>query len=287
MSASLFTITAQTNFHPGSGDANYGIIDKLVQRDSLTSLPVIHASSLKGAILQHFDPQQTMTDDYIDEVFGRQVEKRWKSKRAVDGGQTGKFVFMQANLLSIPVRSNARAFFRVSGSGILSELRQHLIDVQYMEESAVLAKVLAAVAEESKDKAIVLEQNLVGKHHLEDVKDADCKISTSTEGLSDLKELLGGDGIIIVPDKMLRQLADNHHLPVIARNHLENGQSTNLWYEQVLPRQTRFAFTVLRPDTLSLATDFDSRLTGQGLIQIGANASVGYGYCSISNFQTT
>jgi hypothetical protein len=170
---------------------------------------------------------------------------------------------------------------------VLSELRQHLIDILYLTESDTLAMVLADVAEESNDKAIVLEEGLVSKYHLEDLKEVDCKLSTAAGDLNDLKQLLGSDNVIILPDDKLRHLSDNHHLPVIARNHLENGQSTNLWYEQVLPRQTRFAFTVLSPDALTLATDFDDRLTGQGLVQIGANASVGYGYCAIANFKTT
>jgi len=290
MTASLLTITAQTNLHPGSGDANYGIIDKLVQRDTLTGLPVIHASSLKGAILQHLDPQSGMTDDYIDEVFGRQVEKRWKSKRTVDGGQTGKFVFMQANLLSIPVRSNLRAFFRVSGSRVLSELREHLLDIGLLKTTDHLATALATIVSESqaRNKAIVFDDALNGQRiHLEDLKNVECiKSKADAAELAKIKELFGGDGVIVLHNSDLRQLTDNHHLPVIARNHLENGQSTNLWYEQVLPRQTRFAFTLLRPNTLTHASDFDTRLTGQGLVQIGANASVGYGYCNISNFQT-
>lgn len=290
MSPSLFIITAQTNLHPGSGDANYGIIDKLVQRDPISDLPVIHASSLKGAILQHLNPQEEMTDEYIDEVFGRQVEKRWKAKRTVDGGQTGKFVFMQANLLSIPIRSDVRAFFRVSGSQVLAELRQHLIEVQCLEETDPLAKALETVAKESntRNKAIFLEDVLQGqKIHLEDLKNVDCmKSQADAAGLAKLKDLLGGDGVVVLHNSDLSHLADNHHLPVIARNHLENGQSTNLWYEQVLPRQTRFAFTLLRPDTLTHATDFDDRLTEKGLVQIGANASVGYGYCKIENFKT-
>jgi CRISPR-associated protein Cmr4 len=288
MIASLFTITAQSNLHPGSGDANYGIIDKLVQRDPLTDLPVIHASSLKGAILQHFfkQDQAIVTNDYIDKVFGGQLsesKRRGGTKRT--GSKTGEFIFMQANLLSIPARSNERAFFRVSGSGIISALRQHLLDIHILDENDAFAVCLNNVAEESKENAIVLEKSLVGKHHLEDLRNVECKLSTANENLSDLKKLLGGDNVIILPDEMLRQLTDNHHLPVIARNHLENGQSTNLWYEQVLPRQTRFAFTLLRPEQVGVATDFDSRLTDEGLVQIGANASVGYGYCSIANFQ--
>lgn len=290
MTASLFTITAQTNLHAGSGDANYGIIDKLVQRDTLTSLPTIHASSLKGAILQHIDPQTGVTDNYISEVFGRQIDKRWKTPRVKndprDVSKSGDFIFMQANLLSIPVRSNARAFFRATGSRVLSELREHLLELGLLKDTDSLAVALATVAKESISKTITLDAKFVGSHHLEDLKHESFQITSVTGlGLDKLKELLG-DAAVVLSNTKLRQLTDNHHLPVIARNHLESGQSTNLWYEQVVPRQTRFAFTLLRPDALTHANDFDTRLTQKGYVQIGANASVGYGYCNIENFKT-
>lgn len=287
MQASLFTITAQTNLHVGSGDANYGIIDKLVQRDAVSGLPTIHASSLKGAILQHFDRQSGMTDDYIDEVFGRQVKVRWKDKSRTnaDDGKTGGYIFLQAQLLSIPVRSNRQAFFRASGSTVLAELRLQLLDLGLTEADAPLAQALAKLAEESKNKAVVLEQGLAGKHHLEDIKDENLQMTTLTgAGLDKVKSLLGSSAVIL-PDDKLRALTDNHHLPVIARNFLENGQSTNLWYEQVVPRQSRFSFLVLEKEAPQLSSDFGNRLTGQGLVQVGANATVGYGQCKIEPFK--
>lgn len=284
MQASLFTITAQTNLHVGSGDANYGIIDKLVQRDTLTDLPVIHASSLKGAVLQHFFRQDPLdiSDGYIDEVFGGQnSDKKRRDKKARSDSKTGEFIFLQAQLLSLPVRSNLRAYFRATSSRVLSELRQHLLDVQLLQEDDSLALALTQVARESEEQAIVLEQKHAGAHHLEDQRDVATKLTTVTgPGLDALKSLLG-DAAVVLSDDKFRSLADNHHLPVIARNHLENGQSTNLWYEQVLPRQTRFSCTVLHPAAPRLATDFDDRLTSMGLVQIGANATVGYGYCKI------
>lgn len=42
-------IQAISNLHAGKGDADFGIIDKHVQRDPVTGLPVIFASSIKGA----------------------------------------------------------------------------------------------------------------------------------------------------------------------------------------------------------------------------------------------
>ena len=69
-------------------------------------------------------------------------------------------------------------------------------------------------------------------------------------------------------------------LPVIARNKLENGLSQNLWYEEVVPRYTKFYFIVLSEDGETLK-EFEAEIKKEEWIQIGANASVGYGYCKI------
>jgi CRISPR-associated protein Cmr4 len=287
MQPSLFTITAQTNIHVGSGDANYGIIDKLVQRDTLADLPIINASSLKGAILQHFfrqDPNE-VDDEYIDIVFGGQQSSSKRRKGLREKSKGGEFVFMQANLLSIPVRSNQYAFFRVSCPQLLRDLSAQLSSVGGYNDLVV---ALDNLVTESSENAVVLHSNYVGQHHLEDQKDVSFQSTLQTApAVKDLADLLGGNNTVIIPDGLFRSLTDNHHLPVIARNNLENGQSTNLWYEQVLPRQTRFSCIILKPHTPNLIPDFDTLLTSQGMVQIGANASVGYGYCNIKPFKST
>lgn len=70
----------------------------------------------------------------------------------------------------------------------------------------------------------------------------------------------------------------DEELPVIARNRLENGQSKNLWYEQVLPRKSRLAFFVMHGGEID--GHFNAAVTST-LVQIGANATVGYGICKI------
>ena len=55
--------------------------------------------------------------------------------------------------------------------------------------------------------------------------------------------------------------------------------SKNLWYEQVLPRKSRLAFFILHDDG-EINSAFDSAITSVP-VQIGANASVGYGICVI------
>ncbi len=76
-----------------------------------------------------------------------------------------------------------------------------------------------------------------------------------------------------------KNYVSDEELPVIARNCLENGQSKNLWYEQALPRKSRLAFFVMHDGEID--EHFNEAVTST-LVQIGANATVGYGICKIS-----
>lgn len=73
--------------------------------------------------------------------------------------------------------------------------------------------------------------------------------------------------------KKFNSLCSDDNLPIIARNCLENGESTNLWYEQVLPSQSVLA-TIIQTNN---ADDLD--ILNGAIVQIGANATIGYGYC--------
>lgn len=68
-------------------------------------------------------------------------------------------------------------------------------------------------------------------------------------------------------------LCSDDNLPIIARNVLENGESKNLWYEQVLPSET-VLYTIIQEKKEELKNALDGQI-----VQIGANATIGYGYC--------
>lgn len=75
-------------------------------------------------------------------------------------------------------------------------------------------------------------------------------------------------------------LCSNDNLPIIARNVLENGESKNLWYEQVIPAETIFYTVIDDKEDGALAR----KLTVENaIVQIGANATIGYGYCTFMN----
>ena len=99
--------------------------------------------------------------------------------------------------------------------------------------------------------------------------------------MQDRVELLGGKvDLSVLPAHgveaydIFKEACSDDNLPIIARNVLDDGGiSQNIWYEQVLPAETvLFAVIQEKGDDLKKALD-------GAIVQIGANASIGYGYC--------
>ena len=77
-----------------------------------------------------------------------------------------------------------------------------------------------------------------------------------------------------VSEEEFISLCSDDNLPIIARNVLENGESKNLWYEQVIPAETVFYTLIDNKEDKSLAAKLEN-----AIVQIGAGATIGYGYC--------
>ena len=82
-------------------------------------------------------------------------------------------------------------------------------------------------------------------------------------------------------DAKFIELCSDDNLPIIARNVLENGESKNLWYEQVIPAETVFYTLIDGGDDTSLTQRISAE---NAIVQIGASATIGYGYCKFTNF---
>lgn len=288
----VFTITTKTNTHVGSGSQNYGIIDNLIQRDPLTGFPCIYSSSLKGAIREYFrhylkeDTSWTKeeSEKFLMHVFGfdkkdiiENDEPNDDDEKATDIKQKpGKYRFMQADLLSIPVRSDNRLFYRTTCPYLLSNMKNSVLlnkSVLKTEYNNALGSVNSTLLGEA--KAIHFDIN-------DSVLEEICIIAKPRNAIANLLQLneIAGDELAIAQDIEFAEIVSDFHLPVIARNNLADGRSTNLWYEQVLPRETRFWFGVLYPDSDDYIELF-KRIIQSNPVQIGANASIGYGFTKI------
>jgi CRISPR-associated protein Cmr4 len=253
-----------TNMHVGSGDINFGVVDNLVQKDAITNYPVIHSSSLKGAFREHFESFED--NDMINYIFGQNPEDS-STKRP------GAFAFFEAKLLFRPVRSSEELYFSATSKGILEEflLMINNLGVEFSLKSEIETLLQQANENIIATKDVILED--------EKAKKADFK-------LTDKFKQLFGENIAIYPDSLFKELS----LPFIARNRLENGESKNLWYEEVVPRFSIFYFFIQKPDNinekyLNQVQSFEEKFNNTKLIQLGANKSIGYGVCEIKEIQ--
>ncbi len=272
MNQLFYKIHCKTNLHAGSGKANYGVIDQLVQRDPTYQYPTIHASSLKGAIKEYC---YHIRFKEMKEVFGS--DKGTDGRTNQEEAGIGSYKFFDANLLAIPVRCDKQAFVHITCPNILTELNERLPNQCELKQA-----LFTFINELSNEMpiAITFSENLK-KAIIEDF-DIQAQYEENIQLDSCIKELFNGYEIVIVKNNYFDRLVNDLHLPVIARNYLENGESQNLWYEQVVPRLSLFWSTVLYPGNDIL---FETLFKSEVLVQIGANGSIGYGYSSFSQIK--
>ena len=113
---------------------------------------------------------------------------------------------------------------------------------------------------------------------LNEFKERAQKLEASCEFNVLFKKAILYGGKIVTPAKTIKEykeLCNDDNLPIIARNCLDNGESVNLWYEQVVPSKSVFATIIRLPN----GNELD--LLHNQIVQIGAHASIGYGYCKM------
>lgn len=228
--ASVWLITAKANLHVGNENiANAGLIDNAIQRDTLTRLPNINSSSLKGAINEFATQVARISSDDRRIIFGSdKLEKNDKKS------QKGAYSFFDANILLLPIQDDQTLYKLVTSDAVLDQFIDRLGTFGIKYDRKLLNEKLTGLG--------ITYQVLEAK-----------------EGKSSNERFI--------------DYCSDEELPIIARNYLENGESKNLWYEQVLPRETVFC-TIILSDDKKLEEAISDKI-----IQIGANATIGYGYC--------
>lgn len=121
MKATLYTIECISNLHVGSGQDNDGVIDGLIQRDVVTGLPCINASSLKGALREHCEKWNKAHNEDAKKVnvvklFGKKVSGE-------ENCEAGEYRFLDASILSIPRPSVNAPFVQVTCDEVVTELQ--------------------------------------------------------------------------------------------------------------------------------------------------------------------
>lgn len=290
----FYLLRALTNLHPGAGDANFGIIDKHVQRDTVTNLPAIFASSIKGSVRELFETDNK-TDPTIIQIFGgnkpgsKPAETNPEDDEPQNGGNAssnqstqsareqpmqGGYIFYEAKLIGLPIRSNQDLFYLATTPALVQEMLDDCDRFGFVPAAKQGLEHLANMAASVREG----EPKYFGKNHGDiQLEEHNAHYAGNPLPAADKMEIIFGNRLAVLHVNDFQHLANE--LPTVARNSLNNGISVNLWYEEIVPRETRFycPFTSMVEQQHELLEDGLKR--HNHLVQIGGNATVGQGLC--------
>ena len=340
-----YLIEAITNTHVGSGSTPSGIVDNIIQKDNITSLPLFNPSSIKGAVRDHFEPfvggnilpqasekikKSTFQilfggqeisdfekllkqlDEEIKDKQSNEYKKRFKQLNLLkEAPRHGLIKFYEARLLTLPLRSSDRVYYNATCPEAIIDylenlLRHNIFDTSGNNEINNLIEFFSffyKYFEQGEYDFVIFADEERTIPMIEDYEKGKCTQLANDENCPDYIKLMRN---YLSPSKVkdfiysLAVFSDkNFHnickigLPIIARNHLENGKSINLFYEEILPRRsvlwfmtgTYNHFPKNEQETFDkIINVFEKKLT-KDIIQIGANASIGYGETKISEIK--
>lgn len=248
MKIKFYKIKCVTNLHVGSGDINYNIVDKQVERDPVNGMPIIHASGIKGALR---DIISQKNKELADKIFGGETKN--------NENNPGTHKFLDAMLIARPMRvseNDQMASIPVTSVDVINSLVD-LLNVLKCNKYGI--KAISGVDFGGNEFLANVDRILI-----EGEKTGVIDGSVSEE-IKKIEEIIGKNFAVAAK-------INNYDLPVVARNCLETGKQ-NLWYEEFVPHGSVFCFAVIAPD--------DS-LNIPEIIQIGGNASIGYGICEVT-----
>lgn len=253
---SIYRLKCLTNMHVGDGEVNYNIIDNEVQKDIVLGVPTIHSSGVKGALRSyvHNKKNDDIDEDYIFGAQGKETSQ-------------GAYKFFSANMIARPLRvsDGTEAYVLATSVDIINT------QLNFLKSLGVWSG--EGLGEELKNQYLC-SSDLKG--YVKEVEGM--KVSYANARVPVLESLIGKNWLL-VPHDMLCRL----DLPVQARNVLENGKSQNLWYEEVVPHESIFFMAVL---TDGIEDELYNFIQAQGgVVQFGADASIGYGFCKVDKWE--
>lgn len=280
MKAALLGVKCITNLHIGTSGNAYGNIKIEVEKDAVLSTPIIPSSGIKGALREFW--RENDTEESTVTIFGSDADKEKQNKKG-----NCKFVSGQLLLRPMRVSKGDYAYCLVTTSELLQvmidtvELFQIKLNTKYKADVEDLKKGLD---ETRKELNQFKEQTVVGmvigdNSSISEVEGYEIKTQSQKNALHNmLLKISDGIPVVIIRTEFFQMI----DLPIIARNHLKDGKSSNLWYEEFVPHQSYFYFPVLwEKEETEVFSDFIRKICKHP-IAFGGNNSVGYGYCTIT-----
>ncbi len=291
----LLGLYAETPLHPGSGSTT-GVIDLPVQRERHTGFPLIRGPALKG-VFRDLAEGDGVTKDSVAEIFGPPPE--------AGDHHAGAMSLTDARLLAFPVRSLQGVFVWITCPLVLDRLR-----ADAAPHAASLAPPVASYRPKP-GEAVRGTSNELGLGPLV-LEEYECEwkdeapLRGAVDKIAELftKFLPTAPEFTPYADRLMTHLVllsdtDFQHLvstatEVVTRIRLNKRKTTtgdggNMWVEEFLPSDCLFWAVALASPPRVEASNRDAagvltylgEVLRNGLVQIGANETVGQGWMRV------
>lgn len=270
MKKMMMTLFARTPVHVGAGNS-VGAVDAPVQRERHTRIPIIPGSSLKGVISSLWNDQDHRRSKEGIKLFGENDNP--------EEARAGTLLIGEARVLAFPVRSAKGMFAWITAPVVLSRFKRDyggVFDVPDVQSETVLAcdKVVL------KDQVILEEYNFM--------------VSGKPDGgiIESLRLLVKndpvweniGEQLVIVSNETFQHFCE-HACEVVTRIRIDDttgcAASGALFNQEQVPSETLFTTTIMAADDADLSM-LRTRLEDGQWLQIGGDATIGLGFCTIN-----
>lgn len=277
MEQRILTLLARTPVHVGAGNS-VGAVDAPIMRERHTRIPIIPGSSLKGVLRDLWEDA-----DEALWLFGNEQGER-------ENFHAGALLIGEARVLAFPVRSASGGFAWVTCPLALA---------RYKRDAGANFAIPDDIGEQECYASKQLQLN--GKVVLEEYALA-CKgesdIWTELKHLSEDNVWTDlGKRFVVVSDDMFCYFVE-HACEVVTRVRINDETGTvaegALFNQENAPSETLFYAVIGAQDDKrksngnerkSAAAALDAlaaKLTGNPVLQVGGDETIGLGYCSVS-----
>ena len=289
MKKMLMTLFTRTPLHVGAGNS-VGAVDSPIQRERHTRIPIIPGSSLKGVLADLWnDEDNCKTNDKGQWIRnkGSEAEKLFGATPDTkeDSASAGKLLIGEARVLAFPVRSAKgmfawvtcplalKRFQRETGKAFsipeLGEMEAHSNDTVIFKGNGngkgevILEEYVCAVTDKLSDDVVKAFEPLVNNDPVWD------EISKR---------------LVIISDELFQHFCE-HACEVVTRIKVDDEKGTvvsgALFNQEQAPSETLF-YTVLFESETGLLETFKNKLKSVQHIQIGGDATIGLGFCTVT-----
>ncbi len=280
MDKMIMTLFARTPVHVGAGNS-VGAVDAPIQRERHTRIPIIPGSSLKGVLADLFNDEQYQRTADGKWLFGEDDPK--------EDAASGALLIGEARVLAFPVRSAKGMFAWITCPLALRRFKR--------ETNGTFD-----VPDDLKEAAQAPEDVIINKQVVLEEYNFHATEQPSKEIVNALAALVPNDDVwadvekklVIVPDDIFMHFCE-HACEVVTRIKIDDATGTvaggHLFNQEQVPSETLFYSMVMaqarkgkdgngHPADAALEA-LKEELDKKGWLQIGGDATIGLGFCSV------